>query len=1286
MRDASHRRGRRSLAVGLTAVVVGTGAAAGVTAPAAAAAPSPDLHYTMDQITGTTVPDSSGNGWDGTISGSTAITPGGDGDAIDLLGGHVVVPRAALEGATDLTVSTRVRWDGEGGSWQWIFGLGSNTARYMFATPSNGGGDFRAAVTGNGAGAEATATGSGPIAPGEWTTVTLTLDSQADLFTAYLDGVAVSSAPSSVVAGDLLTETAPNAGAIGRSFYPDPAFNGAIDDFRIYHAALSASEVAELVGGEVATVEALTKDSFEVRTRVGEAPALPDTVRAVFTDGYERDVPIAWDRVDPAQYDSSAVFTVAGEAAGFPVTAEVTVHRGEVRIDLGTNTGAVLGGASGLLYGLYGDGMPSDNLVDGMNVRTVATKAQDGAQHPGSDALEILPTLAETGGDVYLRITDWYRGFPYQWPGDTPEAKLDDYRQVLDAQLAMIADIPAGQREHLVIEPYNEPEGNMFGTGEWSLNRTSWLDDPTDYFAAWDETYRTIKAAFPDMRIAGPGTSLLFDQVEGFLEHAVAEDTVPDIITWHELTHPQAIRESVDRFRGWEAGVFEGTPYEGTELPINVNEYAFNYHTSVPGQMIQWMSAIEDSKIDAMIAFWNINGNLSDSAVQQNRGNGQWWLYNSYARMTGHTVGLTPPSPGENYTLQGVASLDTDKAMARAIIGGAEGSAPIDFVNVPGDIFGAEVRVQVREIDWTGQLGDSAEPELIHDVIVPVSEGTAGFAFGEDGLGELNESSAYEIIVSPGAGADASGAVPAWTASYEAEDADYTGSGYSRNGPEGTPSDVSKFFTSGDFNVGGLRTGSDGVLSFDVEVPEDGTYDLSVFANSLNTFDRVAENGPTNVFLTVDGGAEQEIHLPLAYKWVVWDHTDTTVDLTAGSHTLSLAARSLDGSRTTQGDAIVDRITLTRADADDAVSVYEAELAEHNGIAAYDGSGKVTLTGDESATFWVYGEVDGEALLETVGSGSGTVSVNGHDVLDLDDATSTAVHLMGGINKIVVTGDATVDALRIGASQDRLDPVQYQAEDATLAGTATVAQLSLAEGGSAVGGIGGEPGNANTLTFTVEAVEAGPHAVVVRFANPEQVPATHYNPNPMARHADITVNDGEAERVLFVPTFHRNNFWERTVVLDLEAGQNTIEFAAEEQPNFDGVTYAEDNWPGIPLRADEAPIIDRITVSPLRAALADERALAVEASVTVSCAGPNVRVTVNAVNGEDVPVRMAFTIAHGEKSFPRIAPGTDRSVGFLVKAPTLEQGAATVTATATIDGEEVTSAVHAAYDAHTCAR
>src|SRR5690606_21116412 len=269
---------------------------------------------------------------------------------------------------------------------------------------------------------------------------------------------------------------------------------------------------------------------------------------------------------------------------------------------------------------------------------------------------------------------------------------------------------------------------------------------------------------------------------KGFMEHAVEAGSVPDIITWHELSHPENVRDSVARYREWEAEVFAGTAHEGTELPINVDEYAFNYHTSVPGQMIQWISAIEESKIDAMMAFWNINGNISDSAVQANRANGQWWLFNAYAAMSGRTVKVTPPFPGENYTLQGVATLDEDKAQARALFGGDDGTASIKFTNVPEKLFGENVHAWVREIPWTGQIGDSAQPKIITERVVKVTGGTVTFEFGGE-LPPLKESSAYEIVLTPAGDGKPTAVAPyLWERSYEAEDAAHSGSGYSRNG------------------------------------------------------------------------------------------------------------------------------------------------------------------------------------------------------------------------------------------------------------------------------------------------------------------------------------------------------------------------------------------------------------------------------------------------------------------------------------------------------------------------
>ncbi|OIJ91847.1 cellulosome enzyme [Streptomyces monashensis] len=1198
------------------AVAPGAGLLVAPAAPAQAAdPPQPAAHYTFDHddLATAKIADSSGNGLTASlVNGSTAqsIVGADGGKALALPGGapdsdgaYVRLPREVLGDAADLTVSARVKWSGDASPWQRIFDLGTNTTKYLFTTPSDSGGVLRTAVTTGGGGAEAQVSGYAALPANQWRTITVTLDSSARRVTTYLDGVAVSSAATGVRAKDLLDSSATAAGYIGKSLYPDPLFKGAIDDFTVWHTALTPDQVAGTVE-HVLSLRQLSQTSFDVRTTTGTAPSLPAAVRSSFSDGYDRDTPVAWDAVPSEKYARPGTFTVAGTAAGRAVEASVTVVReGQLEVDLGSDTGAFHGGASGTLYGVYGPDVPTNNLIEGMGLRTVSTKAQDGPQHPGADALDVVKPLADsTHGDVYVYMTDVHRGFPYEWPGDTPAEKLRLYEEKIAKQVDQVLQLPKQYQDHIVFVPFNEPEGNMFGTGEWCYDKVSWLTDPRDYFAAWDEVYELIRGRMPRARIAGPNTSVLFDQVKGFLSHALAAGTLPDVVTWHELSHPEAVRQSVATYRAWEQELFKGTDKEGTQLPVNINEYAFNYHTSVPGQMIQWVSAIEESKVDADIAYWNIDGNLSDSAVQSNRGNGQWWLLHSYASMSGHTVKVNPPFPGQNYTMQGVATLDEQKKQARLLFGGSDGKGHITFAGVPKTVFGPRVHAWVREIEWSGQVGDNSGPKLLTETNLKVGDdGTVVVDFGDGALPRLKESSAYEIVLSPAGTAKGTQSPPVrWQGSYEAEDAAHTGSGYSKNGPEGSTADVSKFYTSGGYDVGGLRTGSDVTLDFGVDVPEDGTYDLSVFANSLNTYDKVREQGPTNVFLRVDGtaGSEQQLFLPLGYKWVVWDHTDTKVRLTKGRHTLTLAAKSLDGKRATKGDAIVDRLTLSLPSASAAAEVYEGELAwtsggarpvydlpEHTGTPA-TGSGAVRVAKNQMATFWVYSPADREATLkvDTLGGADARLSVNGHDVLRLSkDTDEVAVSLSGGINKVTVTGGPSatfVDRLTVGLTDGTLMARTYEAHEAKLRGSAMLTPLSLATDGTAITGIGGDPGNGNTATFTVEADVAGLYALRVRYSNPEQSQATHYNPDPLARHADVTVNGGTVQRVSFPHTFHRNNFWELTVPVHLEKGQNTIAFRSEELPNFDGTTYASDTFPGILLRSRYAPLIDRVTIAP----------------------------------------------------------------------------------------------------------
>ncbi|WP_433469486.1 hypothetical protein [Spirillospora sp. CA-128828] len=458
----------------------------------------------------------------------------------------------------------------------------------------------------------------------------------------------------------------------------------------------------------------------------------------------------------------------------------------------------------------------------------------------------------------------------------------------------------------------------------------------------------------------------------------------------------------------------------------------------MPGQMIQWASAIEDSKVDADIAYWNIDGNLSDSAVQSNRGNGQWWLLNAYGKMSGHTVKVTPPFPNRSYTLQGVATYDKSKAQARTLLGGASGNGRVQFRNIDSKVFGRSVHALIQEIPWTGQIGDSAQPEVVAEMDEAVVDGGVAFDFGS-ALPALKESSAYQIVLTPG-GDTTSPAVPpkVWKAAYEAE-------------------------------------------------------------------------GAAHIFLRVDGKAEQEIHTPLGYKWVVWDHADTKVELTKGDHVITLAARSLDGNRATKGDTIIDKIDLSLPDLAATQSIYEAEYAGLKGasldytVKKASSSGVAVLENGQTATFWVCSPRDGESTLhvDTFGGGVAGLAVNGRKVRNLAASAEAKVFLTGGVNKITVTGERgrlRLDRIRAESTAGTLNTTWYEAEGARLAGTAQVTASSLAGGGKSVTGIGGERGNANTLTFDVTAPVAGRYALTVRYSDPEQSPATHYNPDPLARH------------------------------------------------------------------------------------------------------------------------------------------------------------------------------------------
>ncbi|WP_454041192.1 pullulanase-type alpha-1,6-glucosidase [Cellulosimicrobium sp. Marseille-Q8652] len=94
--------------------------------------------------------------------------------------------------------------------------------------------------------------------------------------------------------------------------------------------------------------------------------------------------------------------------------------------------------------------------------------------------------------------------------------------------------------------------------------------------------------------------------------------------------------------------------------------------------------------------------------------------------------------------------------------------------------------------------------------------------------------------------------------------------------------------------------------------------------------------------------------------------------------------------------------------------------------------------------------------------------------------------------------------------------------------------------------------------------------------------------------------------------------------------------------------------------------------------------LPVSVEATGRCLAGKAYVAVRATNDGAVPVDVTLRTAFGSREVAGVAPGKNAYQSFAVRAKALEAGEATVTATATVDGEEVTSTFDAPYGGLTC--
>jgi hypothetical protein len=530
-------------------------------------------------------------------------------------------------------------------------------------------------------------------------------------------------------------------------------------------------------------------------------------------------------------------------------------------INAGTAIRPVTHVASGGLYGLAENSRPADSTLLPIKMNTLTQPApgvgqKPNGQPPGGDALRVAPQADRVGAAEIIRMPDIYPDFPYKW------VSWDDWLGKVDTMVR--ARLGAtGVSNIRAWEIWNEPDWtwNTSAAGTWN--------------AGWVRTFQKIRSLDTVTPIAGPGfSSWNQGSMSSFLSNAKANNAVPDVVVWHELSGPSGIAAHVAAYRALE------TSLGISARPIVINEYATTAEVDVPGAVASYIAKLERAGVEsAQRAFWYEYGTVNGLVVNNSQPTGTWWPYKWYGDMAGNMVQTVPAT---QTGLDGFAAYDGTRKIVNAVLGNESGT---NYVRVTG-LSGTSVSVTLESAPNSGRFTAVAAPTAISTSTYAVSGGAITVT-----VPNMDAGRAYHLLVQPVSG------VPAYQQRYEAENASVFRASRLSASSASNGGYVGRIDNSGDAR-------KDSYVDFVVNVPAARAYTMTVgYANATGA---TATQG-----LAYNGGAWSTISYPPTAAWGVFGSTvSTSVTLRAGYNVIRLAkgAPSFAGGT---GYAELDYIQLT---------------------------------------------------------------------------------------------------------------------------------------------------------------------------------------------------------------------------------------------------------------------------------------------------------------------------------------------------------------------------------------